>query len=154
MPPLQYLVANFVRDDFKAEILPELKRLSHKKIIRIIDVLLIRRRPNGDVVRQEFSEAVPGEPELSSAPTGEDVEWFTQDDVETVGELLPRKAAIIVVLFEHIWFDKLDDAVLRANQALNSELEPEALSGAIERYFIQREQLEKPARSTGLHHIT
>ena len=154
MPPLQYVVANFVPDDFKAEILPELRRLSHKNIIRIIDLLVIWRRSNGDVARQELNEILPKESDLISAPGDEDVEWFTQEDVDIIGARLPDKAAVVLVLVEHVWMSKLDEAVLRANQALEVGPGLETLSEVLERYLIQRESVGGSVRSNGLHHIS
>ena len=153
MPPLQYLVVNFVPADFKAEILPELKRLRHRNIIRVIDFLVIRRRSSGDIVRQELDEVLPKESDLIAAPNDRDVEWFTHDDVDIIGSKLPEKTAVALIVFEHRWMRDLDDAVLRANQSLNVESNSMSLPDLLEGYLIERESVGRSVRSNGLHHI-
>ena len=59
MGPIQMMSIAFDGNHFKGEILPELERLKRKKIVRIIDMLFVRKDSLGDV----------------SVTTATDLEW-------------------------------------------------------------------------------
>ena len=49
MGPLQILVVGFDGNHFKGEIAPELSRLRREGIVRIVDLVLVRKDDNGAV---------------------------------------------------------------------------------------------------------
>ena len=54
--PMQMLIVGFDGNEFKGEILPELRRLGDQDVVRLIDLLLVSKDENGEVTRLEISD--------------------------------------------------------------------------------------------------
>ena len=59
--PVQMLVLEFDRDRLTGEILPELKRLRDKDIIRLVDLFVVEKDEDGRVRAVEASDLTPDE---------------------------------------------------------------------------------------------
>ena len=119
MGPLQYIVVGFERDHFRDDVLPELENLCQRDVIRMLDVLIVKRGEDGMVSSLELAELLPDEHELLSQPDHD--EWITQDDVDVVGENMPRGSTVALLFFEHTWANRLEDVVLNANRFLGED---------------------------------
>lgn len=136
--PVQMLVLEFDRTKFDGEVLPELKRLKEAGIIRLIDLLFVRKPVGGEleVVRTsdlsqdeatEFGSLVgaliglgSGDEELAyrTAVAGaeelEDGHFFGDAEVWYLADAIPEGSSAAVALIEHVWAiplrDKLADA--------------------------------------------
>jgi uncharacterized membrane protein len=136
--PLQLLCVAFDGNRFKGEILPELDRLKREQIIRIIDLLLVRKDDAGKVLVMTSSDldweeatsfgsyvgalagyraagaeglergAIAGAAELA------DGHVFDEEDTFRVTRSLPNNMSAALVLIEHVWAKPLLDAVERA----------------------------------------
>jgi hypothetical protein len=129
MGPLQYMVMRFNRDYFAGEILPELARLSKKNVIRVVDLLFVSRDADSVVTSQELAQMLPDHAGMLPIRPDAVPEWFTQDDVEVVGESIPDNCSVALLLFEHRWASRLDHAVHEVNtsNAGDSPFESRAL---------------------------
>jgi uncharacterized membrane protein len=136
--PIQLLCLAFDGNRFKGEILPELDRLKREKIIRIIDLLVVRKDDEGRVTVMTASDldweeatafgsyvgalagyraagaeglergAIAGAAELA------DGHVFDENDTFRVTRSLPNNMSAALVLIEHVWARPLLDAVERA----------------------------------------
>jgi len=137
--PIQLLTVAFDGNHFRGEIMPELERLKQQGIVRIIDLLLVRKDSMGAVmVTTEtdlgWEEAVSlgsylgalsgyrvGGPEgmdqgaLAGAAELADGHFFDDDDVFKVTQSLPENMSAALVLVEHLWAKPLLDAIARAD---------------------------------------
>lgn len=138
MGPLQYMVVAFEPQHFKGEVIPELKYLTGKGIIRIVDILFVARGQDGVATGHEFAEVLPGEDsDFCSTDVDDSSEWFTQDDIDVVGASLPRGSSVALLLFEHQWAIRLEEAVHQVNVTkLASSSESQTLAGEIEQLLI------------------
>jgi uncharacterized membrane protein len=141
---------------FKGEILPELDRLKRKRIVRIIDLLVIRKDAEGRVMAMTSSDldweeatafgsyvgalagfgaagpegiergAIAGAAELA------DGHLFDEEDAFRLTQALPNDMSAALVLVEHIWIKPLMDAVDRAGgvELTNEWLRPEDILSA------------------------
>ncbi len=50
MGPIQMITLAFPGNRFRGEILPELERLKAAEIVRIVDLLLVRKDPGGNIM--------------------------------------------------------------------------------------------------------
>ena len=151
--PIQMLCLAFDGNRFKGEILPELDRLKRERIIRIIDLLLVRKDDEGRVTVMtssdlDFEEATSfgsyvgalaglgaGGPEgmergaMAGAAELADGHLFNEGDTFRVTQSLPNNMSAALVLIEHLWAKSLRDAVERAGgQELSNEwLSPEEI---------------------------
>jgi uncharacterized membrane protein len=136
--PIQLLSVAFEGNRFRGEIMPELERLKRDGIIRIIDLLLVRKDKLGAVMVTtqsdlDWTEAVSlgayfgsltgyaqGGPEgfesgaLAGAAELADGHFFDEEDVFQITQALPENMAAALVLLEHLWAKPLNDAVDRA----------------------------------------
>ena len=137
--PIQLLTVAFDGNHFRGEIMPELERLKQQGIVRIIDLLLVRKDSMGAVmVTTEtdlgWEEAVSlgsylgalsgyrvGGPEgmeqgaMAGAAELADGHFFDEDDVFKVTQSLPENMSAALVLVEHLWAKPLLDAIARAD---------------------------------------
>ena len=137
--PIQLLTVAFDGNHFKGEIMPELERLKRDGIVRIIDLLLVRKDSMGAVMVTTvtdlaWEEAVSlgsylgalsgyraGGPEgmeqgaLAGAAELADGHFFDEDDVFKVTQSLPMSMSAALVLVEHLWAKPLLDAIGRAD---------------------------------------
>jgi uncharacterized membrane protein len=137
--PIQMLTFAFPGSRFRGEILPELDRLKSDGIVRVIDMLIVRKDPQGNVMvgtasDLDFEEAT----ELGSylgalagfaaaGPAGfergaiagaaelADGHIFDEDDIFRVTQTLDRDTTAVMILLEHTWTRTLFDAVARAS---------------------------------------
>jgi uncharacterized membrane protein len=138
MGPIQMLSVAFPGNRFKGEILPELERLKEAKIIRVIDLLMVRKDALGNVMVStatdlDWDEAVsfgsyagalagyaaagasgiePGA--MAGAAELADGHLFNEDDVFRVTQSLANNMSAALVLLEHLWAKPLLEAVDRA----------------------------------------
>jgi uncharacterized membrane protein len=151
MGPIQMLSIAFDGNHFKGEILPALERLKSEGLVRIVDLLVVRKGPLDDVMVStatdlDWEEAVSfgsfigafaafaaggveGMERGSIAGAAElaDGHLFDEDDVFRVTQALPPNMTVALVLLEHLWSKPLLEAVARAdgitlsNEWLNRE---------------------------------
>jgi uncharacterized membrane protein len=138
MGPIQMLTLAFPGNQFKGEILPELERLKKERIIRIVDLLMVRKDELGNVMVTTASDldweeavsfgsyvgALAGykaagaagieKGAMAGAAELADGHLFDEDDVFRVTQALPENMSAALVLFEHLWAKPLLEAVDRA----------------------------------------
>jgi uncharacterized membrane protein len=137
--PIQLLIVAFPGNRFKGEILPELERLKREEIVRVLDLLVVRKDGQGKVMvttgtDMDWEEATafgsyigglagfaasgPGGMERGSmigAAELADGHYFDEEDVFRVTRSLPDDTTAALVLIEHRWAIPLLDAVARAD---------------------------------------
>jgi uncharacterized membrane protein len=136
--PVQMLVVGFEGPEFKGEILEELKRLKDEDIIRLIDLVVVKKDDEGNIETLHTSDlsddeamelgAVAGaliglgaEGEegaeagaLAGAEAMEDRQVFDDDQVWYAADAIPNGTAAGIALIEHRWAIPLRDAIGRA----------------------------------------
>jgi Family of unknown function (DUF6325) len=97
--PVSFVAAGFGPEAaFEGRIVAELERFEQTGMLRVLDVLFVRRLPGSGEL--ETRPGIPGRPTLVS-----------QTDVDEVaGALEPGQAAGLLLL-EHVWARELEDAV-------------------------------------------
>jgi uncharacterized membrane protein len=139
LAPIQLLVVVFPGNRFRGTILPELDRLKRKRIIRMIDMLLVRKDGEGNVVVAtgsdlDFEEATAlgayvgslagfaaagsdgmERGALEGAAQLADGHVFDEEDVFRVTRSLDNETTAALLLVEHTWAKPLLDAVQEAD---------------------------------------
>lgn len=127
MGPVEYLVIGFEGNHFTGEILPELRSLRERGLIRIIDLLFVQKDQAGRATIRELSELSAEEARAYDTVTGDLVRMLTEEDVENVARGLPHNSSEAILLLEHVWATHLRDTIQRANgRLLDSGLIPAA----------------------------
>jgi uncharacterized membrane protein len=123
LAPVEWVLIGFEGGEFKGEALEELKRLEADGIIRVLDVVGIRKSAAGDIQSVKMGVGDDGGPlsALSAAMQG----LFTDDDIMEVGEALPNGTGAALLAIEDTWARRLQEAIGRAGgQMLGNERIP------------------------------
>lgn len=137
--PIQMLVVGFDGNRFRGEILPELERLKTEGVVRIIDLMLVRKDSAGAVTHvvasdldweeaAKFGEAMGAlagfareglagveQGGLAGMADMMDGHLFDQEDVFRLEQLVPAGMTTAVALIEHLWAEPFLAAVSRAH---------------------------------------
>jgi uncharacterized membrane protein len=137
--PLQLLSVVFDGNRFKGELLPELERLKEADIVRLIDLLFVRKDRSGAIAvltasDLEWEEAtqfgsylgsivglgaggIEGAERGSIAGAAEmaDGHLFNEDDIERLKNSIPEGSSVALALIEHRWALPLLSAITRAD---------------------------------------
>jgi hypothetical protein len=137
--PIQMLVVGFDGNRFRGEIWPELERLKNEGVVRIIDLMLVRKDSAGAVTHMvasdldweeaaKFGEAMGAlagfaRDGLAGLERGGlagmadlmDGHLFDEEDIFRLEQLVPAGMTTAVALIEHLWAEPFLAAVSRAN---------------------------------------
>jgi Family of unknown function (DUF6325) len=122
MGPVQVLVVGFDRPSFSGEVLAEFARLREAGIVRLVDLLLVSRSPDGTLetltAPAEIGSELGG---LAAALLGRPADGADDAAAEqleegawSLADAVPAGSAAAVALIEHIWAGPLTEAVRRA----------------------------------------
>jgi uncharacterized membrane protein len=157
MGPIQMTSLAFPGNRFKGEILPELEKLKKAGIVRIVDLLLVRKDELGNVMVTtasdlDWEEAVsfgsyvgalagyaaagPAGIEkgaMAGAAELADGHLFDEDNVFRVTQALPNDMSAVLVLLEHLWAKPMLEAVDRAGgiELTNDWIRPEEVVSVV-----------------------
>jgi uncharacterized membrane protein len=134
--PVQLLVLGFEKPEPKGEIMAKLEELRDSDIVRLIDLVVVRKLPDGTVERLQHSDLSGDEAEEFGAVVGaliglgmDGEEGAMEgaiagasamegghvlgDDTWAVADVIPEDTAVAVALLEHRWALGLRDAIFR-----------------------------------------
>lgn len=116
--PMQLVVFGFDGGEPRGEVLAELQRLAEQDIVRLVDVLAVRKAHDGTVQLLEMQAAAESDAELGkvlSALTGLQAEADAglpshaeqieadDEDIWFVADAIPPGTAAAIALLEHRW---------------------------------------------------
>lgn len=112
--PLEYLMVAFEGNRFTGEIISELRAAQEKGIIRVIDLLVIKKDEQGNVMALELSDLSEEEARPFGFLAGKLLDIFEPDDVEVTASQMPNNSAAGLLLIEDTWAIPLKQALLNA----------------------------------------
>ena len=112
--PLEYLMVAFEGNRFSGEILSALRDAQEKGIIRVIDLLVIKKDEQGNVMALELSDLSEEEARPFGFFAGKLLSIFEPDDVDATAEQMPNNSAAGLMLIEDTWAIPLKEAILNA----------------------------------------
>jgi hypothetical protein len=100
--PIDYIVVGFVGNNFDGSIMEELNKASYEGVIRVVDLMFIRKDANGDIALGEYQDQ-PRELSMFFEQLGVTAETpiFTEEDALKVAEDMDNDTAAGVLLIEH-----------------------------------------------------
>lgn len=135
--PMQLVVIGFEGGEPRGEILAELELLAARDVVRLVDVLAVRKAPDGSVQILELSAAAEPGTELGNvlaaltglqaeanggAPSHAERIDAADEDVWFVADAIPPGTAAAIALLEHRWAIPLRETM----QGLGGQLLAEA----------------------------
>ena len=136
--PVQILVIGFDHPEFKGEIRAELERLRDDDVVRLIDLIVVRKDDDGNIEKLQASDLSQEELEDFGAVVGaligigaggeegatagavlgaaamEDGHLFDAADTWYVDDAIPPGTAAAIALLDHRWAIGLRDAIHNA----------------------------------------
>ena len=134
--PVDYIVVEFPADkaDFSGEMAAELTSLVDRGLVRVLDLLLLRKDRDGSVSVDELHEVDPTEVGQLLALEADLGMLLAEQDVTEIGAVLEPGAAAAVLVYENRWAGPFASAVRRSGGRLVAEgrIPTQALLAAIE----------------------
>lgn len=131
--PIDFIVLSFSGNKFKGEIMDSLVELVESNTIRIIDLLVVIKDEQGDLVAVEIQQHDPEVAEFFEPLEFETNGMITTADVEAIGAELENNSTAAMMLFENLWAIKFKEAVLNADGKLvvQGRIPPEEIEIAL-----------------------
>jgi uncharacterized membrane protein len=123
--PIDFIVVKFSGNKFEGEILSALDTAVQDGAIAVLDLSVISKDEDGELVSVEtsaFYEALA--PNTYAVNSG----LIREDDVREIGELLENNTSAGLLIIEQVWARDLKTAILHSNGELIAEgrIHPEA----------------------------
>ena len=120
MGPVDYLVVEFPAARVTGEPLARLVDLVDQRVVRILDLVFLRKEPDGSVVGMEIAD-VDGDGELDllvleGATSG----LIGSEDLDEAAAVIEPGSAAAIVIYENVWAIPLATALRRAGAELVS----------------------------------
>ena len=116
--PVEYMVIEFPGNQFKGEIVPALREVVDKGVIRIIDLVFVRKDEQGNVNVMELADLQKDAADAFAPLAREASTLFAEEDIGKVSEVMEMNSSVALLLFEHVWATRFRNAVLNANGRL------------------------------------
>ncbi len=134
--PVDYLVVEFPaeRANFSGEMKAELSNLIERGLVRVLDLLMLKKEPDGSVEGFEAHDFGDGElGELRAAET-ELAMLLAEEDVEAIGAALEPGSVAGVLIWENVWAAPFGAAVRRSGGQMvaGGRIPIQALAAALE----------------------
>jgi len=118
MGPIDYLIVEFPGSRIGGEGLPLLVDLVDRGIIRILDLVFIRKLPDGAVMRMELTGGrTNGQPDLSMFE-GASSGLLDQGDIDAAAETIRPDSTAGLLVYENRWAAPLATALRRGGAQL------------------------------------
>ena len=132
--PVDYLVIEFPGSRFNGEIGSALLDLVNRGVIRVLDLVVIKKDEDGSFEAFEFDDIDDGELGGIRTLEAELAQLLSEDDVAGVAEALEPGSSAGLLVYENLWAAPFGSAVRRAGGQLvaNGRIPVQALLAAME----------------------
>jgi uncharacterized membrane protein len=113
--PVDFVALEFKGNQFKGEIFPEIMNLVNNGIVRVIDMIVVKKDADGTVTHQEIQETDKSVLAVFDPLKAEINGMIQVEDIELIGEKLEPNSTAAILLFENLWAVKFVKAVENAN---------------------------------------
>lgn len=140
--PVDWIVVEFPGSRFKGEIAPALADLVERGIVRVLDLLLIRKDVDGRLDFFEISDLDESEVGGLRAYETAVATLLSEEDVEAVAEAVEPGSTAALLVWENSWAAPFASAVRRAGGQLaaSGRIPVQALLAAIEADLAEMEE--------------
>jgi hypothetical protein len=134
--PVDYLVVEFPADEanFSGEMAAELTALVDRKLVRVLDLVIMSKDLDGEVTVDEFHDVDESKlGELHALEAGLAL-LLAEEDLDAIGKVLEPGNIAAVLVFENSWAGPFASAVRRSGGQLvaDGRVHTQALLAAIE----------------------
>lgn len=116
--PVEYIVIHFDSDAFGRTIVPAVDEVLRNGSVRLIDIALVSRAPDGSIAIVETQEMGPEVAAAFERLSGALSPLLGEGDLMELGTALPPGTTAAALLFEHVWATRFGEALRAANGRL------------------------------------
>jgi len=116
--PVDYLVVEFPGSQFNGEIAPELSDLVDRGLVRVLDLVMVKKDSDGSIEAFELSDVEDGEIGELRRHEGELALLLSEDDITAVAAAMEPGSSAGVLVWENTWAAPFASAVRRAGGQL------------------------------------
>ena len=136
MGPVDYLVVEFPAEEanFSGEMAAELTSLVDRELIRLLDLVLLRKESDGSVEVAELDEVDAAHVGPLAALEADLAMLLAAEDVEKIGKVLEPGSIAAVLVYENTWAGPFASSIRRSGGQLvaNGRIPTHAIRAAIE----------------------
>lgn len=136
MGPVDYLVVEFPADkaDFSGAMAKELESLVDRELIRVLDLVFLRRDADGSVDVDELLDVDDSNAGRLRALETDLAMLLAEEDVAEVGNVLEPGSIAAILVYENSWAGPFASSIRRSGGQLiaNGRIPTQALLAAIE----------------------
>jgi uncharacterized protein DUF6325 len=132
--PVDWIVVEFPGSKFNGEIAPALRDLVERNLIRVLDLVLLKKDADGSLEGFELSDLDEGEIGDLRTYEAELAMLLSEDDVKAVAAAIEPGSSAAVLVWENSWAAPFASAVRRSGGQLaaSGRIPIQALLAAIE----------------------
>ncbi len=147
--PVDWIVVEFPGSRFNGEIAPALRDLVERDLVRVLDLLVLKKDADGTLEAFELSDLDPAEIGEMRTYEAELAMLLSEEDVTAVAEAIEPGSSAAVLVWENAWAAPFASAVRRAGGQLvaSGRIPIQALLAAIE--ADEEEEDERTSRRVG-----
>ena len=112
--PIEMLVVKFPGNQFTGEIMPALMEVIDQGIVRVIDLVLVKKDAEGRVTLFELSDLEPDVFGIFSPLVTDVTPLLNEDDAFGLATSLENNSSAGLLLFENVWATRFADAIRAA----------------------------------------
>jgi hypothetical protein len=116
--PVDWIVVEFPGSKFKGEIAPELQSLVERNIVRVLDLLIVKKDEDGSLEAFELSDLDDSELGAIRSYETELAMLLSEDDVTAIAAAVAPGSTAAVLVWENTWAAPFGSAVRRAGGQL------------------------------------
>jgi len=139
--PVDYLVVEFPGSNFNGEIMPKLVDLVERGVVRVLDLVVIKKDEDSSFEAFEFADIEDGVLGELRELEREFADLLSEDDISSVVDAMEPGSTAGLLIYENLWAAPLASAVRRSGgqlvasgripvQALLAVLEDSAIEDA------------------------
>jgi hypothetical protein len=132
--PVDWIVVEFPGSRFNGEIAPALRELVERDLVRVLDLLVLKKDADGTLEAFELSDLDPAEIGELRNYEAELAMLLSEEDVTAVAEAIEPGSSAAVLVWENSWAAPFASAVRRSGGQLvaSGRIPIQALLAAIE----------------------
>jgi hypothetical protein len=116
--PVDWIVIEFPGSRFKGEIAPALRALVEAGVVRVLDLLVLKKEADGTLEAFEMSDLDPAEIGELRTYEAELAMLLSEDDVIAIAEAIEPGSSAAVLVWENAWAAPFASAVRRSGGQL------------------------------------
>jgi hypothetical protein len=120
MGPVEFLLLGFEGNRFNGGIAPALADLVSDGLVRLLDVAVVMKDADGEVLILEMGELPEDVADAVRQVAGADRGLMSEEDLLEVADTLAPETTVAALLVEHLWAGRFADAVRAAGGELLS----------------------------------